>query len=196
MKKISYLFILFFSIGRSFSQEIYPSNTFVKTCFNDEVCFANQNSSFMFYNEGNSEFYLVIDFAKFKTGVDSLDAWLDDLDDTKFIFKGILNSDKLPALSNNGYKTLRINGSANFNSVAHTYSIDLVMFKISSDGMLFRNTGNDYYDRIRGNVQISFKPKEFKLDKKPHHLKKTISINIGSGYINQFKAGMEKLIQY
>jgi len=45
-------------------------------------------------------------------------------------------------------------------------------------------------------VQISFKPKEFKLDKKPHHLKKTISINIGSGYINQFKVGMEKLIQY
>jgi hypothetical protein len=34
------------------------------------------------------------------------------------------------------------------------------------------NTGNDYYDKIRSNVQISFKPKEFKLDKKPHHLKK------------------------
>jgi hypothetical protein len=44
-------------------------------------------------------------------------------------------------------------------------------------------------------LQISFKPKEFKLDKKPHHLKKTISINIGSGYINQLKPGMEKFIE-
>lgn len=195
MKKIGYLFALCFIAGTICSQEVFPSNTFVKTCVHDEICFANQNSSFMFYNEANSEFYLVIDFSKFKTGVDSLDAWLDDLDDTKFVFKGALNSDKLPALSNHGYKTLHINGNASFNNVTHTHSIDLVLFKISSDGILYRNTGNDYYDKIRSNVQISFKPKEFKLDKKPRHLKKTISINIGSGYINQLKPGMERFIQ-
>ena len=101
----------------------------------------------------------------------------------------------MPALSNHGHKTLHVNGNVTFNNVVHSYSIDLVLFKISSDGILFRNTGNDYYDRIRSNIQMSFKPKEFKLDKKPHHLKKTISINIGSGYINQFKPGMETLIQ-
>jgi hypothetical protein len=195
MKRLLYLFYLLFAFGNIFSQDVYPSNTFVRTCFHDEICFANQNSSNIFYNEANSELYIVIDFMKFKTGADSLDAWLDDLDDTKFIFKGVLNSDKLPALSNHGHKTLHVNGNVTFNNVVHSYSIDLVLFKISSDGILFRNTGNDYYDRIRSNIQMSFKPKEFKLDKKPHHLKKTISINIGSGYINQFKPGMETLIQ-
>lgn len=195
MKKIIHLFLLFFVAGKVSAQEVFPSNTFVQTCIQKEVCFANQNSANLFYNEASSEIYIVVDFKKFKIGVDSLDAWLDDLDDTKFIFKGALNSDKLPALSNNGFKTLQVNGNISFNGVMHSYTIDLVLFKISPDGMLYRNTGNDYYDRIRSNVQISFKPKEFKVDKKPHHLKKTISINIGSGYINPLKPGMESFIQ-
>lgn len=193
--KFIYSFLIFWFIsGCIFSQEVYPSNTFVKTCIQKEMCFGNQNSSNLFYNEANSEFYLVIDFAKFKIGIDSLDAWLDDLDDSKFIFKGHLNMDKLPALSNNGYKTIHVNGTATFNSVIHPYSIDIIFFSIPQEGILFRNTGNDYYDRVRVNMEIAFKPKEFKLDKKPHHLKKTISVNIGSGYINQLKPGMEKHI--
>ncbi len=195
MRKIICLFALFFVAGKVSAQEVFPSNTFVQTCIQKEVCFANQNSANLFYNEASSEFFVVVDFKKFKIGVDSLDAWLDDLDDTKFIFKGSLSSDKLPALSNNGYKTLQVNGNITFNNVIHSYSVDLVLFIISPDGMLYRNTGNDYYDRIRSNIQISFKPKEYKIDKKPHHLKKTISINIGSGYINPLKPGMESFIQ-
>lgn len=195
MKRFQYICCLLLVFESMFSQEVYPSNTFVRTCLHNEVCFANQNSSHIFYNEANSELYIVIDFAKFKLGVDSLDAWLDDLDDTKFVFKGSLNSDKLPALSNHGHKTLHVNGNITFNNVVHSYSIDVVLFKISSDGILYRNTGNDYYDGIRSNIEISFKPKEYKIDKKPHHLKKTVSINIGSGYINQYKPGMERFIQ-
>jgi hypothetical protein len=195
MIRLLYLFAFISVAGNIYSQEVYPSNTFVKTCFHDQMCFANQSSSSIFYNEANNELDIVVDFAKFKTGVDSLDVWLDDLDDTKFIFKGVLNSERLPALSNHGYKTLHINGKVTFNNVSHSYAIDLVLFKISSDGMLFRNTGNDYYDRIRCNVELTIKPKDFKVDKKSHHLKKTVSINIGSGYINQFKPGMERFIQ-
>ena len=117
------------------------------------------------------------------------------MDDTKFIFSGALSSDKLPALSNHGAKSLHVSGTAKFNLVSHSYALDITLFKISPDGMLYMNRGNDYYDRIRVNIQISFKPKEFGLDKKPHHLKKTIAINIGSGYINPLKSGMEKLIE-
>ncbi len=195
MRKLHYLFILFFVAGLVRAQEVFPSNTFVQTCIQKEVCFANQNSANLFYNEASGEFYVVVDFKKFKIGIDSLDGWLDDLDDTKFIFKGALSSDKLPTLSNNGFKTLQVNGNISFNGVVHSYSVDLVLFKISPEGMLYRNTGNDYYDRIRSNIQISFKPKEYKVDKKPHNLKKTISINIGSGYINPLKPGMEGFIQ-
>jgi hypothetical protein len=159
------------------------------------MCFANQNSSYLIYNEASSEFYLTIDFVKFRTGVDTIDAWLNDLDDTKFVFKGSLGSDKLPALSNHGAKTIHVSGIANFNNIANPYALDIVFFKISQDGMLFRNSGNDYYDKVRVNIQLSFKPKEFKLDRKPHHLKKVISINIGSGHINLFKPGLEEYIE-
>ncbi len=178
-----------------FGQEVYPSNTFIQACYNNKNCFTDKTSSFLFYNEANHEFYVVVDFAKSKTGIDSLDMWLQDLDDTKFVFTGVLNSDRLPALSNHGFKTLHVNGMASFNHVQHAYTIELVLFQISQDGMLYRNTGNDYYDKVRANMQLSFKPKDFKLDKKHHHLKKTISINIGSGYINQLKPGMEHLIK-
>lgn len=195
MKTITCIFALLSLIGKISSQEAYPSNTFIQTCYNEEVCFGNQNSSYLFYNEANSEFYLTIDFVKFRTGVDSMDAWLDDLDDTKFIFRGALSSDKLPALSNHNAKTIHVSGTAKFNSVIHSYALDISLFKISPEGMLYINRGNDYFDRMRVNIQISFKPKEFELDKKPHHLKKTIAINIGSGYINPLKSGMEKLIE-
>ncbi len=195
MKIIYFLLILCFFGENVFSQDVFPSNTSIKTCIQKEICFGNQNSSNLFYSEANSEFYLVIDFAKFKTGIDSLDAWLDDLDDSKFIFMGQLNFDKLPALSNNGYKTIHINGTATFNGVSHAHMVDIILFSIPQEGILYRNTGNDYYDKIRVNMEIAFKPKEFKIDKKQHHLKKTISINIGSGYINQLKPGMEKFIK-
>lgn len=181
---------------RSWAQEIYPSNTAIQVCYNNENCFGNQQSSFLLYNESNHEFYIVVDFSKFKIGIDSLDMWLQDLDNTKFVFTGVLNYEKLPALSNHGFKTIHVNGKSDFNNTSHPYSIELVLFKISPDGMLFRNTGNDYYDRIRANVQISFKPRDFKLDKKHHHLTKSISINIGSGYINQLKPGMEDVIKH
>ena len=164
MRKLHYLIALFFVAKLFCAQDVFPSNTFVQTCIQKEVCFANQNSANLFYNEASNEFYVVVDFKKFKIGVDSLDGWLDDLDDTKFIFKGALSSDKLPALSNNGYKTLQVNGNISFNGVVHSYTIDLVLFKISPEGILYRNTGNDYYDRIRSNIQISFKIFDFKLN--------------------------------
>lgn len=191
---LAIIILLVFNLNSS-AQEIYPSNTAIQACYNNTNCFGNQQSSFLLYNEANHEFYIVVDFSKFKTGVDSLDLWLQDLDNTKFVFTGVLNYDKLPALSNHGFKTIQVNGNSSFNNVSHSYSTEIILFKISQEGMLYKNTGNDYYDRIRANVQVVFKPKDYKLDKKHHHLTKSISINIGSGYINQLKPGMEHLIK-
>lgn len=193
-KYILIAFTCFVFFGSSFSQETYPSNTFVKTTYHGETFFANQNSAFIFYNNSSSELFVVVDFKKFKTGVDSLDEWLDDLDDTKLIFTGNFDADKLPALSNNGYKIVPVNGKILFNDIKHNFTIELVLFKILPESMLYRNTGNDYFDKLRANFQITIKPKEFKINKKPHHLKKSITINIGNGIINQFKPGMEHFI--
>lgn len=195
MRVIVTIIVLLLFNFKNWAQEIYPSNTAIQACYNNANCFGNQQSSFLLYNEANHEFYIVVDFSKFKTGIDSLDLWLQDLDNTKFVFTGVLNYDKLPALSNHGFKTIQVNGKSSFNNVSQPYSIELVLFKISPEGMLYKNTGNDYYDKIRANVLVVFKPKDFKLDKKNHHLTKSISINIGSGYINQLKPGMEHLIK-
>lgn len=177
------------------AQSVYPSMTFVQTSYNNHQCFANDNASQLFFNDESKELYLVVDFAKVKVGHDTIDAWLDDLDDGKLYFKTIIASDKLLLLTNNNTKTLKVNGKIRLNEVVNDVTISITFFEISKEGMLYRNTGNDYYDRIRTTFQLEILPKDFKLDKKLHHLKKPITISIGSGYINQLKPGLESWIE-
>jgi len=186
--------VVYFNIKASFSQEIFPSSTFVKTQYQHKDFFANQNASLLIFNQASNDFFMVVDFSKLKLGVDSLDEWLDDLDDSKLIFKGELDANQLPALSNHGFKTIKINGKVKFNEVVNPLAVEIIMFCIAPDGVLYRKTGNDYFDKIRINIQVVIKPKDYKIDKKPHHLKKVITINIGNGIINNYSPGMENLI--
>lgn len=177
------------------AQSVYPSMTFVQTYYNNHQCFANDNAAQLFFNEDNKELYVIVDFSKVKVGHDTIDAWLDDLDDGKLYFKGIIAADKLLQLTNNNSKTFKVNGKVKLNDVVNDVTVSLTFFEISKEGMLFRNTGNDYYDRIRASFQLELLPKDYKIDKKIHHLKKTITISIGSGYVNQLKPGLETWIE-
>jgi len=44
-------------------------------------------------------------------------------------------------------------------------------------------------------MQLAFYPKDFNIHKKHHHYKKSITIAIYRGYINELKPGMENLIK-
>ncbi len=185
------LFLVSYTIK---AQEIQVSKTYVNTCYNSQQCFSLNNSAFIFYNPSNHEFIISIDFAKFKIGNDTLDAWLEDLDDTKLIFKGELHTDNLLELTHHNSKATIVNGTITFNGISHAHSIELTLFDISKEGMLYNNQGNDYFDRIGANLQFAFTPKEFKLNKKPHHLKKKIIVAIYKGFINEYKPGLESWI--
>ena len=72
---------------------------------------------------------------------------------------------------------------------------ELSLFEIASQGMLYHDNSQDYLDRVQANIMITFYPREFKIDKKPHHLKKSISIAIYRGYINLYKPEHEYLFK-
>lgn len=192
MKNILFFLILVHSVV--YSQNINSSKAFVRSCYNSQQCFALSESAFIFYNEANHEIIITLDFKKFKLGNDTLDEWLDDLDDSRLVFKGTLNVENLLVLANHNAKTLKVNGVMTVNNVSHSHTIELTLFEIKQDGMLFINNSQDYYDRISANLQFAFSPKEFNLHKKKHHLKKVISVAIYKGVINKFIPGMEQWI--
>lgn len=192
MKKLFLLFLI--SSLNTFAQDVQSSKTYIQTCYHDQQCFSLNSSSYIFYNPENHELIIAIDFAKFKMGNDTLDEWLDDLDDTKLIFKGYLNTDNLLSLTHHNSKAIMVNGLISFNGISNAHSIELTLFEISKEGMLYNNNQQGYFDRVNANLQFGFYPKEFKIDKKKHHLKKKITVAIYRGYINQFKPGMEHWI--
>jgi hypothetical protein len=120
-----------------------------------------------------------------------LDEWLDDLDDSKLIFRGYLNTDNLLDLTHHNSKALLVNGIMSFNGISHSHTVELTLFEIPRESLLFIENQNNYFDRINANLQFGFYPKEFKIDKKPHHLKKKITVAIYRGYVNPFTQNME-----
>jgi hypothetical protein len=188
------LFVLLLNTHLLSAQEVFSSKTYIQTSYHDRPCFSLNNSSFVFYSPDNNEFIIKVDFSKFRTGNDSLDDWLDDLDDTKLIFRGLLNTKNLLDLSHHNSKDLLVNGVMSFNGVSQPHTIQLTLFEVSREGNLFINNQNNYFDRINANLQFGFYPKEFKVQKKLHHLKKKITLTIYRGYVNPFKPGMEHLL--
>jgi hypothetical protein len=195
MKSLIYLFCILSLNG--LSQSLIPSRAYVNTCFNKHQCFSVNETQgcFMFYNQENQELKILVDFSKFKTGNDTVDVWLDDLDDTYLVFSGFIKSQKFLELSPNNAISLNLNGTISFNDVVSSHFAELSLFEISNQGILYHDNGQDYLDRVQANIMITFYPREFKIDKKPHHLKKSISISIYRGYINQYKPEHQNLFK-
>jgi len=189
MKKL--LFLLFVNASTLFSQQVLSSKTYIQISYNHQQNFSLNSSSYVFYNPDNHEFIIKVDFAKFRIGNDTLDEWLDDLDDSKLIFRGYLNTDNLLDLTHHNSKALLVNGIMSFNGISHSHTVELTLFEIPRESLLFIENQNNYFDRINANLQFGFYPKEFKIDKKPHHLKKKITVAIYRGYVNPFTQNME-----
>lgn len=194
VKKIILLFAIL-SLKTLSAQDIFPSKTYINTCYNDQQCFSLNSAAFIFYNNDNHELSFSIDFSKFKTGNDTIDNWLDDLDDTKLTFKGQLNYDNLLVLTHHNSKAIKVSGLMTFNNVSHAHSIEVNIFEVSREGVLFQNNQQDYNDRINVNLGFAFMPKEFKIDKKAHHLKKKITVGIYRGYVNNYNSNATKYFE-
>lgn len=175
------------------AQNVAPSNTYVRTCLNDIECASINSSSYLFYDEGNQKFYLKVDFNRIKTGVDSVDFWLADLSDTYFYFKGALNKEDFPTLSNYDTKNVIVNGESFLNGVWHEQTIELSIFRADND-MLNNTTNGVQFDAYKVNFSLSFSPKDFNIHKKPQRLTNNIFIGVGGGQINLLKSGMEQMV--
>jgi hypothetical protein len=189
MKNLFFIFL--FGTSTLFSQQVLSSKTYIQTWYNHQQSFSLNSSSYVFYNPDNHELIIKVDFSKFRIGNDTLDEWLDDLDDSKLIFRGYLNTDNLLDLTHHNSKALLVNGIMSFNGISHSHTVELTLFEIPRESLLFIENQNNYFDRINANLQFGFYPKEFKIDKKPHHLKKKITLAIYRGYVNPFTQNME-----
>lgn len=179
----------------SYSQNVIPSTAYLQSCYNKHDCFSISNSALVFFNPNNNQLIAQFDFNKFKLGNDTLDEWLKELSETNLVFRGNLNTNDLLSLSHHNSKSILINGTIHFNGISKPHSLELTIFEISKDAILYKDNSQDYFDRVNANMQLAFYPKDFNIDKKHQHYKKSVTIAVYRGYINELKQGMEFLIK-
>jgi len=193
---IKHLLVLnIFLTKLSYSQQLVYSNTYVQSCYDKKDCFSINNSSLIFFNPNNNEIILEVDFSKFKLGNDTLDEWLHDLEKSHLVFRGSLNTNDLLSLSHHNTKPIQINGLITFNGITKPYNLEINIFEIANTGIMFLNNSQDYFDRVNVNMHLGFYPKEFGIDKKQKHFKKSITIALYRGYLNQYRPEIESLLQ-
>lgn len=176
-------------------QNIISSNVYVQTCIQKTNCFSENSSAFIFYDETRQELILKIDFKKVKTGKDTLDDWMEDLAGSYFYFTGNVNKEDFLNLSNNNSRQLKVNGKILFNDIVQTTQTEITIFHTSENSLMNRTTNDNNFDLYKITFGLSFLPKDFKIHKRPHHLKKSITIGVSAGRINQLKPEMEKLVE-
>jgi hypothetical protein len=188
------LLILLFSLSALhsplFSQALLPSNTYVRTCLSDIECSSIDGASFLYYDEATEKFFIKVDFNELKTGRDSVDFWLSDLDDTFLYFKASVKKENFPSLSSYNARTIRMDGQIFLNGIWRSKSIDMSLVRADKD-MLSNTTGGGKYDAFNVNLSFSFLPKDFNIHKKPTRLSNTVFIGINAGRINLITSGME-----
>jgi hypothetical protein len=193
MKKIIVILLLI-AVKTTFAQgNIISSNTVIQTCIKDMQCFSINNSSYLFYDDSKQSLYLKVDFKKFKVGDDTIDDWLNDLVDTYLYFKAPFDASNFSGLTNNNHKTYKVNGQALLNGIWHTQAVEITIYQ-SEGGLLDQNSNKNNFDLYKINFSINILPREYKIHKKPHHLKKSIFIGVSLGRINQLQPGMQGLL--
>lgn len=189
MAKFKFFFaVLFLNVlfgSALFSQSIVSSSTYIKTCIDKTECSSISNSSYLFYDQSKGALYLKLDFNKFRTGEDSVDYWLDDLKETNLYFKVDFPQENFTGLTNHQHKTYKLNGQVFLNGIWHHQSIDITIYSSENSIASNTNSGQNIYDNYKINTSFNILPKDFKINKKPHHLKKIIFVGIALGRINQ-----------
>jgi hypothetical protein len=193
MKICKAILLLLFLSFQAKSQNNISSSTYIQTFINGVKCYSINNSSFIYYDENTHTIFLKLDFNKFKTSVDTIDEWLVDLTDTYLYYKAPLTNDFYLGLGKNGHKQIKLNGWIFMNGVWKEKRIDLNIIA-GLDGSFTQTNNQNHYDNYKLNFSFSFLPKEFKVDKKPHHLKKAIEIAVSMGRMNLIQPGMGSLI--
>ncbi len=181
------IYSLFFLATTAQEKSFVPSVAHVQTTYHSELFYSMKESATIMYDETTQSFLVKIDFGKLKTGVDSLDEWILDLEESQLVYKAALSPEIFPTPGNLVSKNIKLPGTISFNKQSHNVDLNLLIFEVNEQGSLYRDYGNNQYDKFRFRFSINIAPKDYKIDKKPHHLKKTISVMISNGVINLIK---------
>lgn len=170
------------------------SHAYIQTCIDKSQCFAINSSAFLFYDEPKGAVFLKLNLAKFKSGEDSLDDWLDDLGGNYLYLKAPLQKELFDGgLSNHNSKTFKINAQVLLNNVWHDEPIDLTL-SLAEPSLLDPSAGNNAYSNKRITFALVLSPKNYKVHKGSHNVKKTIYIGVHSGRINLIRDNMYLLL--
>ena len=187
--KIAIIVLFSFFFKHTLSQNINSSSTYVQTYYHKKIVSSINNASYFFYEENKGLLFLKLDFKKFLEESDSLNDWLYDLVESHMYFKADLPPEIFYNLGNRSSKSIALNGKIYFNGHWHNQRIDLGILH-TENSVLSQPSTNSKFDGYRLNVNFSFQPKDYKIQNKPHHLKKSITIGISSGRINQLTPEM------
>jgi hypothetical protein len=184
-KLLSFSLLLLFALPFKivFSQIINSSNTFVQTYYNKSMVSSINNASYIFYEENKGLVFLKLDFKKFLEEGDSLNDWLFDLAESHLYFKAELPPETFYSLSNRNSKSITLNGQIFFNGHWHNQRINLGILH-TENSVLSQPSNNMNLDGYRLSFNFSIQPKDFRIQYKPHHLTKNITIGVSSGRIN------------
>ncbi len=196
-KKINYFILLFFiSPFIGLSQNVIASDAYIQSCYNRHECYSIGNSALIFLDQRTNEFIIQVDFNKFKIGNDTLDEWLVNLSESNLVFRGQLKPHNDLLLSIPVFKTISVKGTINFNGYDKPYNLDLIFLGNAREGLQMMSSPSNFTDVTKASLQIAFNPKDFKIDSRNHHYKKTITISISRGYINNLTPETAPLLKY
>ncbi len=195
MKKLSFTILLLNLVTHLFSQNLISSGAYIQTCIQKTNCFSVNNNAYLFYDENQEELVLKLDFSRVTSGKDTIDDWLDDLEGTILYFIAHFNKSEFQMLSNNNAKTYKLYGKIFFNGIVNNHVTELTLFQTAENSLLTRNTNENMYDVFKVNFGFSFSPKNFKIHKRPHHLKKQITIGVAAGRVNLLKPEFRHLLK-
>jgi hypothetical protein len=184
--------IIFFSFLKSQSQDVISSNTSLKICNDGENCETLTGTSYLFYDESKSEFYLKLDFKNF---IDSTHLSFRSMLDSIFYFKAIMPTEDFPQLGNQATQNYKLNGKIFYNNIWKEQTVDLSIY-VAENSLLnvSSNNANFRYDSYKVNFNVPFVPKDFAETSSLSHLNQTISLGVTLGRINLLKPGMEFLL--
>jgi hypothetical protein len=192
MKQIATLLLVLVTLSGK-TQDMISSNTSVESCNDQKDCITVNGGSYLFFDETRNEFFLKLDFSKFRTDPDTLQNWLNDRNDSLLYYKAILAEEDFPALSNQNTKTLRLNGRIFYAGVWRDQPIDLSIFPTENTIVpSSTSTSNNLrYDNYKLSFSLPFVPKDFKSYKKLYYNNQTVNIAVLLGRIILLRPGME-----
>jgi hypothetical protein len=191
--KTSILLVLLITFLKGNAQYIVQSNAYIQACIQKTQCFSSNGSAAIFFDDTKNYIYLKLDMNKFKIGIDSLDEWLNDMAESFLYVKAPASAEMLRSIAPSNYKNTNVNAQVYLNNSWHQVPIELT-FVNSRNASITQSTSGSTFENLRVNMAISIAPREFKLHKKPHHLKKTIFIGVAMGTINPLLPEMEQIL--